>query len=175
MALIKCIECGNEISDKAVKCPYCGHLTKNDNANKTNGGNNQKKIVFLLVTILIILIVAIVMLTIFLSKTHDKSNDNVIITSDTTVIQQEKMEINAYIYDNDGDFTNIRNAPKGQVIDKIPTGQGRFGFYIDDKVEEWFHIRGSKVYDIKNDVVRELNGKDCWVHESIVVIRSESE
>ena len=24
MALIKCNECGNEISDKAKKCPHCG-------------------------------------------------------------------------------------------------------------------------------------------------------
>lgn len=24
MAIIKCQECGNEISDKAKKCPYCG-------------------------------------------------------------------------------------------------------------------------------------------------------
>lgn len=26
MALIKCPECGNEISDKAASCPHCGFL-----------------------------------------------------------------------------------------------------------------------------------------------------
>ena len=29
MALIKCPECGKEISDKANKCPNCGCPTKN--------------------------------------------------------------------------------------------------------------------------------------------------
>lgn len=29
MALIKCLKCGEEISDKARKCPYCGNKTKN--------------------------------------------------------------------------------------------------------------------------------------------------
>lgn len=26
MALIKCPECGKEISDKAIKCPHCGKI-----------------------------------------------------------------------------------------------------------------------------------------------------
>lgn len=25
MALIKCPECGNEVSDRAVACPHCGY------------------------------------------------------------------------------------------------------------------------------------------------------
>ena len=24
MALIKCVECGNDVSDKAITCPKCG-------------------------------------------------------------------------------------------------------------------------------------------------------
>ena len=28
MAIIKCLECGNDISDKALKCPKCGVATK---------------------------------------------------------------------------------------------------------------------------------------------------
>lgn len=29
MALIKCPECGKEISDRAVSCPHCGYPIKN--------------------------------------------------------------------------------------------------------------------------------------------------
>ena len=29
--------------------------------------------------------------------------------------------LRVYIYDNDGPYTNIRNAPKGKVTAKIPT------------------------------------------------------
>jgi uncharacterized membrane protein YvbJ len=31
MALIKCPECGKEISDKALSCPQCGYPISNDN------------------------------------------------------------------------------------------------------------------------------------------------
>ena len=35
MALIKCSECGKEISDKAKKCPHCGFKI-NDRTDKNN-------------------------------------------------------------------------------------------------------------------------------------------
>lgn len=36
MALIKCIECGKEISDKAKKCPHCGANNKIQSRKKDN-------------------------------------------------------------------------------------------------------------------------------------------
>ena len=44
MALIKCPECGKEISDKALKCPQCGYPLKGDDIadNITSGVNTQK-------------------------------------------------------------------------------------------------------------------------------------
>lgn len=45
MALIKCPECGAEISDKAPKCPKCGRSIK----------NNNKKIVIALISIVLVL------------------------------------------------------------------------------------------------------------------------
>lgn len=42
MALIKCPECGREISDKAGKCPYCGYpIEEIEKNNTTNDGNNE--------------------------------------------------------------------------------------------------------------------------------------
>ena len=29
--------------------------------------------------------------------------------------------LGVFTYDNSGKFTNVRNAPKGKVVDKIPT------------------------------------------------------
>lgn len=40
MALIKCPECGKEVSDKAAACPNCGHPI----AKETNNGNTQSSI-----------------------------------------------------------------------------------------------------------------------------------
>ena len=95
------------------------------------------------------------------------------LTFSTNVVQDDsnecdKVEVNAYVYDADGDFTNIRNSPKGTVIDKIPCGQGRFGAYLDTESNGWWHIKDSKVYDSQTGKYRDLNGDDCWIHNSIV-------
>ena len=44
MALIKCSECGKEISDKAKSCPNCGSPVSTINAeNRNQGDANNKK------------------------------------------------------------------------------------------------------------------------------------
>lgn len=37
MSLIKCEECGKEISDKASNCPNCGAKNKNNNEEASKG------------------------------------------------------------------------------------------------------------------------------------------
>lgn len=81
---------------------------------------------------------------------------------------KETIDVNGYIYDNDGDFTNIRNSPKGTVIDKIPCGMGRFGAFFDRESNGWWHIKDSQVYDSQTGAYKRLNGDDCWIHKSII-------
>ena len=54
MALIKCPECDNKISDQADTCPKCGYelktTTKNENT-KLKGNNNNKYIILVLIII----------------------------------------------------------------------------------------------------------------------------
>lgn len=57
MALIKCSECGKEISDKAKKCPYCGY-----DYNKSKIHKNS------IIVIVIIIILTISFLIIFQSN-----------------------------------------------------------------------------------------------------------
>lgn len=70
MALIKCEECGNEISDKAKVCPKCGVNTKNKQIDK-------KKLWKLLIAVLIIgiTIVLIVQIKMFNSGKGQYSKD----------------------------------------------------------------------------------------------------
>ena len=42
MALIKCTECGKEISDKAVVCPNCGFPIENKNVSPINTSENKE-------------------------------------------------------------------------------------------------------------------------------------
>ena len=44
MALIKCSECGKEISDKAKVCPHCGTKYKRENENEIKTKNEFDKI-----------------------------------------------------------------------------------------------------------------------------------
>lgn len=54
MALIECPECGNQISDKAAKCPHCGFVTK-----KKNLIDNHRKITMGTITITVVVLIAL--------------------------------------------------------------------------------------------------------------------
>lgn len=56
MALIKCPECGKEISDKAKACPECGYeLKQNVEATKQESFFKKNKIAVLVIGIVIII------------------------------------------------------------------------------------------------------------------------
>ncbi len=56
MTMIKCSECGKEISAKAKKCPHCGA------SNKISKSRKQNKYIKIIITILIILCITIIAL-----------------------------------------------------------------------------------------------------------------
>lgn len=63
MALIKCPECGKEISDKAEKCICCGHyFTKPKSISKT------LKAAITIVSVILILIIALISVNFFKLK-----------------------------------------------------------------------------------------------------------
>ena len=70
MALIKCSECGKEISDKAMECIHCGNKVnvKKDSIKKQIKKTNKKSI-FIIGGILLVLI--LVGITIFLFINHN--------------------------------------------------------------------------------------------------------
>lgn len=71
MALIKCPECGRDISDMASSCPGCGHVLRKSQNNKT------KKNVVLIVGILIVLaIICIIWYQLDRSKKDNSSYSN---------------------------------------------------------------------------------------------------
>ena len=79
MALIKCPNCGKEISDKAVSCVNCGFTTRNDNIVDLEGdfnSNNKKtrwKIIIVIITILIIMTAIIVVKIVSNNKVDEVS------------------------------------------------------------------------------------------------------
>ena len=79
-------------------------------------------------------------------------------------------EYNAQLLDYDGDFTNIRNAPSGTVVDKLYgyKGANEYYMYLTDKNGEWWRIRDNKVYDKSSGEVRYLEGNQAWIHSSCI-------
>lgn len=59
MALVRCKECGKEISDKAEKCPNCGNKIRKENKNNVNEKSQIRtgSIVSLIANILIIMLI----------------------------------------------------------------------------------------------------------------------
>ena len=78
MALIKCNECGKEISDKAINCIHCG--CPMNNQEKTN--DKQKLNIFIIIGIIIFVIILLLILTQKNSSNinnNDNNNNNSII------------------------------------------------------------------------------------------------
>ncbi len=73
MALIKCKECGKEISDKAKKCIHCGIALKDDGNKVTNNDNKKKNKAVKIIVGIILLVVAIFSVVIAINK--DLSNE----------------------------------------------------------------------------------------------------
>ncbi len=80
-----------------------------------------------------------------------------------------KGSVFAYIIDNDGPVTNIRNAPKGKVVAKLPTNQALVVELLSVK-GEWFKI--DKVVEQYGDDEKEIVLKGSktgyWIHNSLL-------
>ncbi len=52
MAMVKCPECGNDISDSAKMCPKCGYENKQETAEPENQKNSGMTLIYLALAIL---------------------------------------------------------------------------------------------------------------------------
>ena len=96
MALIKCSECGKEISEEAKKCPHCGITLK----------NTKMKKISITISIFIVLI-AIVIFAIFKFYTNSKMSKYDYIEQKITTIHNEGLQDkykNICISDNETEY-----------------------------------------------------------------------
>ena len=99
MAMIKCKECGKEISDKAKKCPHCGIKYKSESENDRKGFPTG------LMFILIVIFVAVIFLMMNYNKkdynnstSGTKENTNEIIENENEIKTKNEFDkINKYI------------------------------------------------------------------------------
>ena len=77
MALIKCKECGHEVSDKASTCPKCGCPIDNQsnslNVNNKRSGSGRK---WTIAVLSIIVLIAAVVIAFYVFSSEDSNNDS---------------------------------------------------------------------------------------------------
>ena len=77
--------------------------------------------------------------------------------------------LGVFTYDNNGKFTNVRNAPKGKVVDKIPTEVCAM-IGVEKPTNGWWKIIGD-TYDTGDDEGT-LKGSTTgyWIHYSVLAM-----
>ena len=84
--------------------------------------------------------------------------------------------IEVYISDNSGQATNIRNAPKGKVVYRLPLpASNGIMFSVDCQVNGWWHVDGNEYWDPATDI-QSFTGSDTgyWVHNSVIAFATRN-
>lgn len=79
MALIKCPECGKEVSDKATSCPNCGYELSKQNQGESTTPRSSNKTIAIIIAVVVLAAAAVGCWAIFGSKTEDATK-----TTETT-------------------------------------------------------------------------------------------
>lgn len=104
MALIKCSECGKEISDKAKKCPHCWTKYKSENENDRKGFPTG-----LMFILIVIFVVAIFLMMNYNKK--DYNNSTPTNPGNTNEIIENENEIKTK-----NEFDNIKKSKNYSIV-----------------------------------------------------------
>lgn len=107
MAMIKCPECGKEISDKAPACIHCGYPIETSLPQNTTSNNLPQKKTFIINKKIIYIGIAVLLLIVFLFPTIEKNTTNNAHTS-LDMVQWSKANLKPY-FDILGAKTNNKN------------------------------------------------------------------
>jgi len=75
--------------------------------------------------------------------------------------------LGVFTADNSGKFTNVRNAPKGKVIDKIPTSECAM-MGVEKPTNGWWKIIGNTYDTGDNEGKLKGSATGYWIHYSVL-------
>lgn len=77
--------------------------------------------------------------------------------------------IGVFTWDSKGKFTNVRNAPNGKIVDRIPTSEAAM-IGVEKPTNGWWKIVGND-YDM-GDFQGTLKGSSTgyWIHYSVLAM-----
>ncbi len=122
MALIKCPECGHEISEKAKMCPNCGYQVNGEEPNDSRKNKNflSKMILVVGVMIITLLVIGCIISTCLKNSKTEKVKDAQETDNEAPTFQNLPKELVYYIGD-DVDFHDIIKENEVKVVDNIDT------------------------------------------------------
>lgn len=196
MALIKCPECGKEVSDKSETCIYCGCPIKDGEAkeqeNEKNGSStqnaakqdhnkNRKKIIFVIVGCLAVILAVLCYFTFFYRGTFEisQANDTIELGASvklTDFLEFDPQNIIQVNIINDNDFNTSRIGDY-VVLFSVKNKRGyveekSFEFHVVDTVAPELTIAKDTVYIAKGsayepvDNAKASDKSDCTIEVS---------
>ncbi len=94
-----------------------------------------------------------------------------------SVVAQAQVDV--YIYDNDGPFTNVRNSPgNGKVVAKIPVDASAM-FTVTTPTNGWWRIEDDsyeRLFEDSDWKEVKLTGSTTgyWVHNSVIAVETRN-
>lgn len=172
MALIKCPECGKEISDKSKKCPECGYPIKKL---KKKSGTKRKIIIPLIIVIGIIFIISITAIIIKLS--NGKSTQQVEQQTQTEIVTEAPL--NDYEYAAINLVNKLKDRLKNPDSLKIYSlsvrqfykGETTYHFCIDYSAQNGFGGNNRKTEYLEIGINDDL---DKYAFDSIIMAMEQS-
>lgn len=140
MALIKCPNCGKEVSEKAVACPNCGVLISNKKGNNKKGNKNDKTIIIVSVAVAIVVLIVGILCSV------------VLVSTDTYLSRGEYQKA----YDKARDKETKEKVLLENIIAK-------YSYEISDTLKDPDSFKLKHVYyNGKNEIVFEIIGKNSF-------------
>ncbi len=101
-----------------------------------------------------------------ISKTISSSE-----TENNTIIYEEPRieSLSAYVNDPSSSATNVRNAPKGEIIMTLEQGKD-YMIEIEAVQNSWFKIKS--LSDVDNEIT--IPGGEAWLHGSVIELATRN-
>ena len=81
--------------------------------------------------------------------------------------------INVFIFDNAGKYSNVRNAPKGKVVDRIPVNQNAM-LDVGEPSNGWWQIYDQSYYIPDGGLAHLSGAQHYWIHHSCIAVSTRN-
>lgn len=181
MALIKCPECGREISDKATSCPHCGNLV-NQQGKESYRNTKNRWILPMTISLLVILVIGAVLIFMNRSKkTDSKVVEEIQVETTNAVDSVRPLHIADFIETKTIDWGGVLQKQPSYIADKyldesettkedLVDFLKNLGFVVVRQKEETYEGEGGEPYQVTITNLKQEGGNGCEIETNGLTI-----